>query len=391
MITDLVNLDTQSLIGVLVWGNIAAGIIVYLCQRFNSYKTDSNGIFNMTIIRFMYAAAFFLMFFRDNIHDVLSVNICCTLLFTCQYMEARMILKLANATGQKTNIAVSLIFAVSVVAFNLAETLNKDAPARVGLASIIIFSIFLLPVIRLVSSKSSGLKRGIGIFYVFLLLAMIPGGIAPFTEYSAGILSGNYHQTLLFISLILMMITNTSVSLLFMKEKADIVMEKMATTDALTKILNRHSFFMQGKQVFENHKSSGTCLALLFFDIDSFKGVNDKYGHMFGDEVLKQFAGIIKKSTRPSDLCCRYGGEEFVILVSNVTESVSKSIAERILWETENIAFDLHPEFRITASVGSVCGVPYEGEVLENYIFRADEALFEAKRTGKNRLVAYGN
>jgi len=390
MLINLINFDTKSLIGVLVWGNVATGIIVYLYQTSHTHKSYNNSIRNMAMIRFLSAAGYLLLFLRGDIPDSISVNIGNTLLYTCHYLEARLMFKLINVTSKKLNMILSAILGISIVSFNLVEFYYRDTSLRVGIASIAIFSIFLLPTFQLMISKESKFKRSISIFYILLLCALIPRGVEAFLYRNVSLLSNNYFQTLLFMSFILMMISNTIVYLLFMKEQSDVVIEKMATTDSLTGILNRYSFLKQGKQAFESHKSSGNGIALLFFDIDYFKKVNDQYGHQFGDEVLIRFADILKNNIRPNDLCCRYGGEEFVILLMNVTENISKNIATRIMCEIETYTFDIHPDFHITTSVGNVYGVPESCELLEDYIRRGDEALYEAKRTGRNKLVTYG-
>lgn len=389
--SQLINFDTKTLIGVLVWGNIAMGIIVCLYQTFNTYKTDYPVIRSMILIRFLSAFGYLLLFYRGVFPDLLSVNTGNTVLFTCYFLEAQLMSELVNVNSKKLNRLLAAILGMAIAIFNLTEWHFNDSSLRVTVASILIFFIYLPPtVMMLASPQVSRFKRGISVFYVFLLCALIPRSIGPLLDRTVNVHTNNYYQTLMFLSLILMMASNTIIYLLFMKEQADTVIEKMATTDQLTNILNRHRFLALGKQIFENHKTNRSGLGLLFFDIDHFKNVNDRYGHHFGDEVLIRFADILKNSIRPHDLCCRYGGEEFVLLLSQVNENINKTIANRIMRELESHVFETQPGFHVTTSVGSISGIPKAGELLEDYIQKADDALYQAKKAGRNRMVTYG-
>ncbi len=121
---------------------------------------------------------------------------------------------------------------------------------------------------------------------------------------------------------------------------------------------------------------------ILVIDLDNFKDINDTYGHLFGDKVLKEVARKIVSSVRSYDNVIRFGGEEFVALVYRVTREQAKFIAERIRKEIERITFREHPELRITASVGIS---PCKGNLMKS-IEAADRAMYEAKKKGKNRV-----
>ncbi|MGI6152667.1 MAG: diguanylate cyclase [Christensenellaceae bacterium] len=163
--------------------------------------------------------------------------------------------------------------------------------------------------------------------------------------------------------------------------------EEMASTDPLTELTNRNGFLIKAPVVYTTCKIERLPLTLLFFDLDHFKQVNDEYGHPFGDEVLKAFAAIIRQETGIDDVCCRYGGEEFILLLSDCGASDGRATADRILEAVRGIRFQSHPNFSITVSIGMITGVPGKYDTLNGYIQSADNALYMAKENGRNQVV----
>ncbi len=159
-----------------------------------------------------------------------------------------------------------------------------------------------------------------------------------------------------------------------------------ATTDFLTKLYNRNFFYSSIKQVQAQAKREAYQYGIIMIDIDHFKAVNDSYGHEAGDMTLKIVASIIKKSARESDIPCRWGGEEFLILVpkSNLTELVQ--FAERLRKRIETFIIVIEAgilEFSITASIGISIG---DDDNIENVIAKADQRLYRVKESGRNAV-----
>lgn len=152
--------------------------------------------------------------------------------------------------------------------------------------------------------------------------------------------------------------------------------------DSLTGLYN-HRFFMDFlfKQV-KLGKRSGRIFSLILIDIDNFKDINDKYGHLAGDMMLKKVASVLKECARSADISCRYGGDEFVIILPDTTAEQTIQLANRISQEVRNVhSFDKN----ITISTGIA---EYAGEDSpSDIIHRADQALYRAKQMGKNRIV----
>ncbi|MGH8316298.1 MAG: diguanylate cyclase, partial [Steroidobacterales bacterium] len=163
---------------------------------------------------------------------------------------------------------------------------------------------------------------------------------------------------------------------------------EMAITDALTGLYNRRYMETHISSLIEQAASRGKPLTVLVLDIDYFKSINDAYGHDAGDEVLREFALRIRKSIRGIDLACRYGGEEFVVIMPDTGLGVATMVAERLRRRIASEPFSIQQADRtieVTISVGiAALG---RADDAASVIKRADQALYRAKRDGRNRVV----
>ncbi|MBP7462260.1 MAG: GGDEF domain-containing protein [Candidatus Delongbacteria bacterium] len=165
---------------------------------------------------------------------------------------------------------------------------------------------------------------------------------------------------------------------------------QMAITDSLTGIYNR-AYLFQNLQIELNrairHRMDLSCI---IFDIDSFKQLNDKHGHLIGDEILKTMAGLINRSLRQEDIFGRYGGEEFIIIVPNANLEDARHTAEKIRLLIENHQFVLHELIlKMTISFGVSSLQDNQATTIDMLIRYADHALYSAKNSGRNRVAAY--
>lgn len=159
-------------------------------------------------------------------------------------------------------------------------------------------------------------------------------------------------------------------------------MSVAATVDPLTGVANRRAMLHALQTVTRVLSDSGRPLALLLFDVDRFKGINDNFGHAAGDEVLITLSHRANAYLRASDLLGRWGGEEFIILALDQDESQALQMAERLRAELETIAY---PQVgTVTVSIGVTVYIP--GETIELFVKRADDALYQAKERGRNRV-----
>jgi two-component system cell cycle response regulator len=165
---------------------------------------------------------------------------------------------------------------------------------------------------------------------------------------------------------------------------------ELAVTDALTGLNNRRYLDNHLRVLFNRSVARGREISVLITDIDRFKQVNDTHGHDAGDEVLKEFSNRIRAAVRGADLACRYGGEEFVIVMPDTSASVAASVAERLRASIESKPFLLRGAnlmLNVTASFGISSRVTAT-ETPEQLMKQADRALYEAKNAGRNRVVA---
>jgi two-component system cell cycle response regulator len=163
---------------------------------------------------------------------------------------------------------------------------------------------------------------------------------------------------------------------------------EMAITDPLTGLYNRRYMESHLNALVEQAVSRKKPLTVLILDIDFFKAINDNHGHDAGDDVLREFAMRIKKSIRGIDLACRYGGEEFVLVMPETDLAVATMVAERLRRRIATEPFPVQDGSRsldVTISIGiAALG---KGDTVANILKRADAALYRAKRDGRNRVV----
>jgi two-component system cell cycle response regulator len=164
---------------------------------------------------------------------------------------------------------------------------------------------------------------------------------------------------------------------------------EMAITDQLTGLHNRRYMARHLDNLILSAQKSGKPLAFLIMDIDHFKSVNDTHGHDIGDEVLREFANRISANIRGIDLACRYGGEEFVVVMPDTDIDFACTIAERLRHSVETTPFEISRApntLNVTISIG-IASAQSEDDNAESLLHRADQALYRAKREGRNRVI----
>ncbi|MEC4990710.1 MAG: GGDEF domain-containing protein, partial [Oscillatoria sp. PMC 1068.18] len=166
-------------------------------------------------------------------------------------------------------------------------------------------------------------------------------------------------------------------------------LEKLAITDPLTGIFNRRHFLKIAAQELNRYNRYNCYFSFLMIDIDYFKRINDTYGHFIGDEVLRTMSKAVLKSLRKVDSFARFGGEEFAILLPETNLETAKDVAERIRQNISQLVIPTAEQLvQITVSIG-VTTCKLKEESLEILLQRADQALYEAKNLGRDRVVIH--
>ena len=169
-------------------------------------------------------------------------------------------------------------------------------------------------------------------------------------------------------------------------QKLQKTLEEQAIHDPLTNVYNRRFFDEAFEKELARSKRSARPLCIIMIDIDHFKRINDQFGHAAGDRVLRNFGELLLKKTRKSDVVCRYGGEEFIILFTEADEVCLMDRADEIRRDFRKMCLD-DPDLKmdVTISIGVAC-YPKHGEDTRELILKADRALYDAKENGRNQV-----
>lgn len=238
------------------------------------------------------------------------------------------------------------------------------------------------PVAYLMFRKEMKLRFIISaISFLLLVLCHFYGQNYHILDLDENILDIIYIISIIIIFLVYIVLFNT-----FLDEirKREVKLEALSKTDYLTKILNRRAFYTKSNEMIKLSERYETDLGLLLFDIDHFKMINDKYGHDAGDSVLVSLCKELSKSIRDTDCFARFGGEEFIIVLLNVSKEELLSFAEKIreIVEDMKIKSIKSEDINFTISIGAT--IFKKEENIESFIKRADIAMYKAKTEGRN-------
>jgi len=172
-------------------------------------------------------------------------------------------------------------------------------------------------------------------------------------------------------------------------ENARSEVERLSLTDDITGMHNMRNFFQLSEAQEKLAQRYGRSFAICMIDADGLKEINDRFGHLAGTELIRQVAAMISANIRCSDICARYGGDEFVILFNETGKEGVAATVERIVSAMAETPFPFGSEYLTTTLSAGLAEYPADGSDVTTVMARADEAMYFSKRSGKNRLTIY--
>lgn len=332
---------------------------------------------------------------RGAIPDLLSIEVANILMATVQAMKLAAIYEYRGWAWPRLQCLLPVLLTSLVFVF----LQHEDARGRMIFGSLLYGAQMLMLVQALRTDTESRAGRAwwllfgsaMAILPVLALRAIVALlGIYAFAT-PTGALAPNPVQLTVFVCMIALDLLGSMGFILMIKERSDREIRGLAMTDSLTKISNRRAFMGQAEKEMAAARRNHLSLALLMIDIDNFKRINDEHGHAAGDAVLVDVAGLLGSRLRKQDTLGRYGGEEFCVLLPATDGAGALALAEKLRYAIEAMPMTIgHGSTSVTISIGvavcpascGACAVDFD-RILRD----ADEALYKAKRDGRNRTV----
>lgn len=347
-------------------------------------RKDQDGLPVWAISLCIHGIASVLFALRGTIADFLSIVIANALMSTAYTLYYFAIATFLNRKTKAIYLAIPPILMAVIFSFLL-----HDLRARVIIGSSILLLQSVPIVVVLLRHPFDFPTRGRNLI-IFALLASLPASLwrifvgifQPENIVSAFQSSGMQVATYTFLFVAIILISNGF--LLMAKERSDEALRAVAVKDRLTGCWNRIRIEEAAEQDLARLKRYGYPAALLVLDIDHFKTINDRHGHLTGDAILREIGGILNHSVRTTDTVGRWGGEEFVVLLPSETFLEALHLAERIRRgvATHSFTNGIH----VTVSIG--VAMAYTAEHWTEWFARADAALYRAKEEGRDRVIS---
>jgi diguanylate cyclase (GGDEF)-like protein len=235
---------------------------------------------------------------------------------------------------------------------------------------------------RLITSVSVGCAFALVAVLSLFKVITVPESLPPL------IISPTTDSMATFVMVAFIQVVSMFGLMLISAERLQFRLHELAQSDPLTGLLNRRGFKLQSDVAIKRRRQGDNICAIMAFDLDHFKLVNDTYGHATGDDVLIAFANCLTENTRTTDIVARFGGEEFIVLCIDVDQADAKKTAKRIseFMAALTIQSKSEEDVSITVSIG-IAMIEEDSPDLNLYLDTADTALYNAKARGRNKVV----
>ncbi|MGF7002132.1 diguanylate cyclase (GGDEF)-like protein [Lachnospiraceae bacterium PFB1-21] len=378
-------IDVQALICVMFWEGLASSLIIFTSKDHVKFFRGEQLIEKAITFRLIRSLGYFLLLYRGIFPDLVSSTLANVLLLLAFYLDAHVLLQTMKLSSEKLKRYGRLVFVMFSLLYVVADLFFEKANIRVVIASLGILMTFAPVVFQcMFGKKSRNLYRSFLWPYLLLIITTVPRAIVGITNKEYTLLETDVLQSMFYGFLLLKAFFCTLFLFVIFLSKSANEIEDLAR-DPLTGLNNRKSFNEQATEVFKRRQRTQGLFGVFFLDIDLFKNINDQWGHDKGDEILVAVADALQCSVDVKDICCRHGGDEFIICTTIDNVKIGEKIGKRLQEKIHNI--DLVPGHRITSSIGFAYGVPKESECFADYITKADEAMYLSKRSGRDRLT----
>ncbi len=385
------NLDMKTIFISLVFGHIFTVILINAYRKHTVPDRSVNAFFLSKLIQ---AIAWALLIVRGVVPELLSIVLANTLLFVGAALETSALLMLQQVFSKRLKRLYLIGTVICIAGFALIYGLSVSEGARIVYASVATAIFLFYPVYYMTTDRAaSTLKRLMGILYGIVALSLLlRAGAAIQLGDQVGLFTQGMYQSFSFIALYLIMILGNTGYVLLSKEQADAELLRIASYDEMTGVLNRRTFMVESRNMIHQLAMRQSQVSFILFDVDSYKTINDTYGHFTGDRVLQDMTDRLKERlselTGERYIFGRYGGDEFAVLLPDVDEAKAGGIAEQLRLTVANSDSHVLP-VPYTISLG-VVSVQAQRNIQMNTLYElSDHALYNAKRAGKNQVAIY--
>ncbi|MCE5283477.1 MAG: GGDEF domain-containing protein [Deltaproteobacteria bacterium] len=380
-----ITFDTQT---VLIFTSMGCFIVSAALFFAHAGRFRRDGMRLWTLGYAVKGVAFGLFGGRWFLPDFLSIDIGCTLLAGSYSLLYAAVREFQGKPSPRKTLLVPVI-----ATFILALVFTENMPVRVALTGAIL-SLQAIVIARILFHDAPNRQQRsywlTGVSFSMMAVVWILWGLEVFygsREELSLVASTLYRSASLTVGLHGLILGNIGF-LLMTREQAAQENERLATLDPLTETFNRRTFLDLVRREIARSRRSGRPLVLMMMDIDDFKRINDTYGHLAGDNVLRRLAAVTLSCLRRNDFFGRYGGEEFIVLLPETDGAGASLLAERLRSRIAEASVQEGPAtVRWTVSIGLTVLHAADAAELDLLLRTADEALYSAKAQGKNRVV----